>query len=189
MYKIKGAVIAIIGLAALILIISLLMPSTVVINRTVNVYGDPKPVVNEVKSLPGWRNWYLPLVGEAVLEGKDTNGKDYLKWERNGKVYILEEVELYDAGIRVALRAPHEKVVFIDVIMEKVGSQHQLLWRAVHKIKWYPWEKFAGLFINDLAGEGYQNALENLIKYTERKSSATMEMKFFPSSPAITLYR
>lgn len=188
MYKIKGAAFALIGLSVMVLLISLIMPGTVVINRTENIYGNPSPVIEQIKNVEGWKNWYPPMMATDVISGITPNGKEYLQWTRNERPFSIEVLETYKTGLRVAFKQKGEKDVLMDVLVERAGSQDQILWRAVHKLKWYPWEKFAGLFLNNIAGDGYQRALENLIKYTEAASSATLEKRFSPCLPQSILY-
>ncbi|MBK7088132.1 MAG: hypothetical protein IPH56_04180 [Chitinophagaceae bacterium] len=39
---------------------------------------------------------------------------------------------------------------------------HQVQWRSFTKLKWYPWEKFRGLFLEKMIGESYKAALNAL---------------------------
>ena len=50
-------------------------------------------------------------------------------------------------------------------------NAYQVQWTAVIKLKWYPWEKFAGIFIEKMTGSGYELTLESLKKYLENTSS------------------
>ena len=45
----------------------------------------------------------------------------------------------------------------------------QVQWQAVVHLKWYPWEKFSGIFIEKMAGQGYEDALQSLKSYVENK--------------------
>jgi len=49
-------------------------------------------------------------------------------------------------------------------IMPLVENQfgHQVQWRSFTKLKWYPWEKFRGLFLEKMIGESYKAALNAL---------------------------
>ena len=43
----------------------------------------------------------------------------------------------------------------------------QVEWNAVTRLKWYPWEKFYGIFIEKSSGQGYEDALNSLKTYVE----------------------
>jgi len=51
--------------------------------------------------------------------------------------------------------------------MQEPGTL-QVEWRAITHLKWYPWEKFAGIFVSEMTGPGYQQALDALQKYIEQ---------------------
>ena len=46
-------------------------------------------------------------------------------------------------------------------------NQVQAEWIVLIKLKWYPWEKFYGIFIEKISGEGYEEALNSLKEYAE----------------------
>jgi hypothetical protein len=50
------------------------------------------------------------------------------------------------------------------------SSAMQVEWRVLTKLKWYPWEKFYGIFIDKLTGPGYEVALNNLKELAENKN-------------------
>ena len=57
----------------------------------------------------------------------------------------------------------------ISVTAVNAGSEIQVEWRVLTKLKWYPWEKFYGIFIDKITGPGYELALNNLKDLAEKK--------------------
>jgi hypothetical protein len=54
------------------------------------------------------------------------------------------------------------------LIEMKHGETTQVEWLAVANLKWYPWEKFAGIFMDQMAGPGYEAALRDLKAHCEK---------------------
>ena len=165
MRLIKGVLFVLSGLFLVITLISLLMPSTVIVNRSEIIPGDSTDALIQINKLENWRNWHPALEGAKVTQGALPNGNQYLQWESSKKNYRLEEVLKYSNGIRVALKRRGENDVINDVTVSRAGLQNQVEWRAINKIKWYPWEKFGALFLNDLTGPGYEESLKRLKDY------------------------
>jgi hypothetical protein len=81
----------------------------------------------------------------------------------------LTITEDFPEGIKLSLNRPGEKPVENSILIlpvEEAGTYH-VEWRSLTRLKWYPWEKFAGIFVSDITGPGYEAALEGLKKYIE----------------------
>lgn len=169
MRAIKGFLFVMAGFFVVITAISLLMPSTVVINRTEMIAADSATAARQIRELANWTNWHPYFNLEKPATGKLKNGSAYMEWSRNGKMYRLEEVLKYPNGIRVALKRKGEHDILNDVTVFSAGLQNQVEWKAINKIKWYPWEKFGAMFLNDVTGPGYEEALKGLKKFLERR--------------------
>ena len=55
-------------------------------------------------------------------------------------------------------------------IIREEGGNMQIQWKAITNLKWYPWEKFGGIFIEKLSGAGYESALASLKQFVEKQN-------------------
>ena len=85
---------------------------------------------------------------------------------KKNKIIINEKK---DNKIMVSLIREGENEVFntISVLPLADSNQVQAEWNVLIKLKWYPWEKFYGIFIEKITGQGYEDALNSLKAYVE----------------------
>ena len=55
----------------------------------------------------------------------------------------------------------------ISILPLADSNQVQAEWNVLIRLKWYPWEKFYGIFIEKISGQGYEDALNSLKSYAE----------------------
>ena len=55
----------------------------------------------------------------------------------------------------------------LPIMEDDLGYQVQ--WHSRVKLKWYPWEKFRGLFLEKVIGQAYESTLQNIKKILEAK--------------------
>jgi len=55
----------------------------------------------------------------------------------------------------------------IRVLPLSDSGRVQAEWSVLVRLKWYPWEKFYGIFIEKISGQGYEDALSSLKAYVE----------------------
>ncbi len=53
-------------------------------------------------------------------------------------------------------------------VIDNKPNSSNVEWTAVTKLKWYPWEKFSGLFIEKITGDGYEYGLTQLNKLMDQ---------------------
>ncbi|RYF84728.1 MAG: hypothetical protein EOO03_14380, partial [Chitinophagaceae bacterium] len=159
MRAIKGFLFVMAGFFVIITAISLLMPSTVVVNRSVNIATDSSSAAVQIRDLESWVNWHPYFSGAKPTRGRLSNGNAYLQWERDSHVYRLEELIKYPNGIRVAFQRERENDIISDVTAYSAGLQNQVEWKAINKVKWYPWEKFGSIIFDQQLGPGMESSL------------------------------
>ena len=172
MRMIRGFVFAITGLSIFISLLSLLIPSTVMVTRGVVVNANAKKVMLQVSSLQNWKNWQ-PVFKSGTYDirfNAGNNGTDgSSEWESNGKKNSLFITGHTEYSITISLRSEDENEVIhtISILPLADSNTVQVEWRALTLLKWYPWEKFYGIFIEKVTGQGYEDALNNLKAYVE----------------------
>jgi hypothetical protein len=161
-----------IGFFILITLISLIIPSRVMTTKSVTVHAPSEKIAAAIKDLQMWRNWHPVFKADPagiVISQPSTGVGAHADWDQAGKKNSLRITEIFPEGVKISLDRPGEKSVENSLLIlpvEEAGTFH-IEWRSLTKLKWYPWEKFAGIFVSDMTGPGYEAALNELKKYVE----------------------
>lgn len=169
---IKGVVFVFAGLFLLVTLISLLMPSKVVVARGVSMHGDSVKIFNQIADLRNWKNWQ-PVFKEdsaGITYSPVTDQVDAAaQWTTGGKVNKLVITDKKYPTVTIALQREGENDVqniFTLMPVQEQGNM-QVQWQSITKLKWYPWEKFGGIFVEKMTGPGYEAGLNSLKEYVE----------------------
>lgn len=155
-------------------LISLLIPSHVRISRAVNIYGNRDSIIAQVKDPARWKSWYpgldsaKPLYVDGKLRGMILNDKDpqhpvYLKLENEGP----EEVTAQFVGSRI-----RPVVNSWKTISYAHSDSLTLQWYMDFRLRWYPWEKFASLLLEQSYGPPMEKGLSTLKKNVQANLSS-----------------
>jgi hypothetical protein len=161
-----------VGFFILITLISLIIPSSVLTTKSVTIHAPSEKIVAAIKDLRMWRNWHPVFKANPsgmVISQPSTGVGAHADWEQAGKKNSLTITEVVPEGVKISLDRPGEKSVENSLLIlpvEEAGTFH-VEWRSLTKLKWYPWEKFAGIFVSDMTGPGYEAALNELKRYVE----------------------
>jgi hypothetical protein len=172
MKMIKGAVIVFIGLFIVLTLLSLLIPSTIANAKAVSVHADSIRLFNEISDLKNWNHWHPAFKNDSTVL-KLGNVSDKINasatWMQNTKEYKLVIVEKNYPYVKINLQSKGEKdmenILSVMPVMEQGNMQVQ--WQSVTHLKWYPWEKFSGIFMEKMAGAGNEEALNSLKVFVE----------------------
>lgn len=168
-----------VGLAGLLLLftfIGLLIPSSVKISRGLIVQADSITVCQTVCNLrtwPMWMEWLHSEKGTLVTfkeEGnyrgvkwaslsKGQSGEIIIKKNEGGEVYLIHAfpgLNKAEGMIRIRNAGP---------------GQSEVLWMMEYPLRWYPWERFEGIFMDSMIGSALDKALSDLNKYLERSGA------------------
>lgn len=172
MKAIKGFLFVLTGLFILVTLFSLLMPSRIITVRSVHIKAGKAEVMQALSQLPLWQQWHPLLENKEVIFSNANNAAAGAKasWVEAGKTVSLTITQVLDDGIAFTVDRKGDNTVDNNIIVQAVPDTDslQVEWRAVTKLKWYPWEKFSGIFVSDITGPGYQAALNSLKQYAER---------------------
>lgn len=177
MKVVKGVLFVLTGLFILVTLFSLLMPSRIITVRSVNIKAKKELVMQAVSNLQEWKQWHPLLESKEVIFSNSNNGKvgSRASWIETDKTVSINLTQVLEDGIAFTVNRKGDNAFENNITLTPVAGTDSLevVWRAVTKLKWYPWEKFSGIFINELTGPGYQAALNSLKQYAER-SGITM---------------
>lgn len=171
MRLVKGFLIAITGFFILITLISLLIPSTVVTVKSVSVHVSQQKITTAIKDLQEWKKWHpLFIQNNAIQISEPSVGKNAkAQWQQNAKINDITITDVFAEGLKFNVTREGENPIqtFLTALPVQEPNTQQIEWKAVTKLKWYPWEKFGGIFISEMTGPGYEQALNSLKKYLE----------------------
>ena len=172
MKVVKGALVVFIGLFVFVTLISLLIPSRIVTTRAETVQADSIKLYSEIADLKNWKHWHPVFMqdsGKMNYSTTSTNVNDFVEWSSNNKKNRILIAEKKFPYIKVLLQRDGENDMENIIALREVQEQGnmQVQWTAITKLKWYPWEKFSGIFIEKMAGSGYEVALRSLKNYVE----------------------
>lgn len=168
----KGFFIVLAGLFIFITILSLFIPSKLMITRAVVINAGAGKVFSEVNNLQNWKHWQPVFMNDSSQINFKTDANsisNYCEWDSKGKKNSIEITKKNVNSIAAVLKRPGENDVqnMINILPLADSSQVQAEWNVLIKLKWYPWEKFYGVFIEKLSGQGYEDALNSLKNYVE----------------------
>ena len=172
MRLLKGFVIAVCGLFLVITLFSLMMPSRVMTVRTVTINASPQKIMDQLKDLQNWKNWHPFFKAEKniVISQPSSGMGAYAEWTSNNKKNHLQITEVTPNAVRVVIQRGGENDLLnkISLTNYKDSSSIQVEWAALTTLKWYPWEKFSGIFLDKMTGPGYEASLKELKSYLEQ---------------------
>lgn len=160
------------GLFILMTLFSLLIPSRVITVSGRDVAAPKDSIYAAIKDFHEWKKWHpLFTAGSQAALIKDNSAGigTSVSWGESNR-NTLTITGYFPDGIKLDLSRPGENTVenTMRIIPLDDSSAYQVEWRAVTHLKWYPWEKFAGIFINQVTGPGYDAALDALKNYLEK---------------------
>lgn len=170
----KGFVLAITGLFIMITLLSLLMPSKVMTVRSVVIHGTTEQVFAEIADLKKWKHWHPVFMQDSnsiQISDPSSGIHAYAAWNSNGRKNKFQVTEIAGTQLKADLMRTGENTAanIIAVTALKDSNNVQAEWRVLTKLKWYPWEKFSGIFVDKMTGPGYEQALNNLKELIEGK--------------------
>lgn len=164
----KALSIAFVGLSAVLLAITALLPGRIVNSRSVMVAAPTDTILAALRDLPSWPDWNLLLQGADSLRTTPGTGPfakgASIRWRDAGggeNAILMQEVT--PVGIVTEMRFgggdPMESGFSLDASRP---DSVQLHWYVIEQLEWYPWEKFYGMVSADMKDETLRQSLIRL---------------------------
>jgi hypothetical protein len=174
MGKIKAVLFVFVGLFILMTLISLLIPSRIVLVSAATLKADSMQLYEEVSDLQKWKHWHPVFKADSTKINFSTPSnkvKAYAEWVTKGKKNRLVIVSKVYPTVEIALQREGENDVrnILTTLPVYEQGNMQVQWQSITTLKWYPWEKFSGIFIEKMAGSSNDLALESLKAFLEGK--------------------
>jgi hypothetical protein len=163
MKYIKLILISAVVLFGLLTLISLLLPSTVIVSRAKDISASPDSVYKYVADLSTWKKWLYSKNSAAVIIAAD--GKS-VALDRSVVTITSSSKEKITSQWRIGDGEPMYSE-FNFITGERSSTHFTLQWAFTQKLKWYPWEKFASILSDKALGPFMEDALDKLKKQVE----------------------
>ena len=168
----KGFFVVLAGLFIFITLLSLFIPSKILITRAVVINAKASKVFNEVSNLQNWKHWQPVFINDSanIRFNTDANGiSSSCEWKTGNSENKLQITDRKANALTATLSREGENDILntIRILPLADSSQVQAEWSVLVKLKWYPWQKFHGIFIEKVSGQGYEDALNGLKAYAE----------------------
>lgn len=172
MRAIKAFLVGATGLFIIITLFSLLIPSNVRVSRAVVINNaTAAQVYGQVANFENWKKWHPVFTLDSTksgVTGEELKDGSYRIVNHGMKVHLQME-SADSASVKFLIQVEGDNDIDNDIVITPLPSQQavQVEWRAITKLRWYPWEKFYGIFIDKLTGANYEMALNGLKSYLE----------------------
>lgn len=166
--KIKPFLFVLMGFMVVINLISLLMPSTVSTAESVMVVAERKNINQGIADLNEWKKWHPLLRTDSTVVIHSPNEAT---WVSNGTQNTLKVVQKDSAVVQLNISRAGQKDILNYFAIQPIQDQpgFQVEWRVVSQLKWYPWEKFAGMMVGKMSSTAYLQALNSFKAYVEEQ--------------------
>jgi hypothetical protein len=162
MKYVKLALISFILLFGIATLISLLLPSTVIVSRAIDISGSRDSIVYQISNLSEWKSW-LANRDTLAVEVKDNNTF------RMGETKVaITAVSATEVKTEWQVKEGQKMPGTFNIISHQGTPLITVQWQFVQKLKWYPWEKFASIVSDKVLGPFMEQSLDNLKKRVEQ---------------------
>ena len=180
MRLLKAFVVGATGLFIVVTLFSLLIPSRVRVSRAVMINGvSPADVRAQVANFTNWHNWHPIFTMDSATGNWQTTkraegGSSFHIMHGNQDIIITPQAS-DSIATRFLLQVSGENDVENEIVVLPLPAQQsvQVEWRSITQLSWYPWQKFYGIFVDQLTGPGYETALNSLKNFLEQPPAAT----------------
>lgn len=168
----KGFLFVLTGFFILITAISFLMPSQAVIIHSIVINADKNDIVENIADLKRWHYWHPVFSAEGSSMTYCDNPIRYestcCNIRYNGKAAHVEIIKSDSSSVILIFQQSGETDIENIISLHAMNDgMVQVEWKALTKLKWYPWEKFYGIFMDAITGSSYEAALQSLKNYME----------------------
>lgn len=169
---IKLLFISVCSFAILIFLLSLLLPSRAVVERS-GVIDAPIATVykeiNDLRGWPRWNPWTAAAPQEITYSSPATGTGAYYTWSGiqmekriSGKVTITDSDLHKGVHYRMDFNAMKPVIAGIELKPSADGNGTAIMWHLETHLGWMPWWKFRGFLADRLMGTQLEDGLTRL---------------------------
>jgi hypothetical protein len=164
---IKLAFISFLILFLVVTIISLFIPSRVLVSRAMKMRAPKEEVMAQLSDPAKWKAWF-PGTESAGFYLEDKVVKGLMINEQTKRYLKLRQIKS-DGVVAEYNGIPQKKVVTgWNIIPEATTDSVSVQWYMEFSLRWYPWEKFASLVFEKQYGPTMEQGLTRLKSIVEK---------------------
>jgi hypothetical protein len=155
-------------LSIVVIFLFALFPSEISVSRLVQINEPKETVRKKIRNLNDWKNW-----NELLLNSIKQNEKKYPEpglTDSNAirLGYLTIELQRADPDTLVTYWQHGNNSFKSNFILSSQSNDQVVMeWTLLFHIKWYPWDKLAGMFYDRQLGPVMEVSLMNLKKQLE----------------------
>ena len=164
MRVIKLGIISIIFFFLLITGFSLFIPSHIRISKAIDINASKDSVMNQISDAANWKKWYpgADSMEVVLVEGKVKGIETH-----NRQGLVITEVN--DSTVLAVTKSTNAKTGKSGWIFYPGNNNGVTIqWYMDFHLKWYPWEKFSSLMLENRYGPVMEQGLGNLKTLLEK---------------------
>lgn len=164
---IKLIIVSVFFLFLVITIISLFIPSHILISRNVQIDNNKEAVIKELSDPVKWKEWY-PGADSARLFYDSGVVKGIILSEKPERLLLLDAIKDDEIATVYKESSLGKEINSVWKIYPDTVSDHVVLqWYMDFHLGWYPWKKFASLLYDKSYGAQMGQGLIRLKKRLE----------------------
>ncbi|MEI6087847.1 MAG: hypothetical protein WCR66_09685 [Bacteroidota bacterium] len=163
MRVIKLAFISVLALFMVLCFFSLMMPSTVLVSRAVDIYAPSDSIKLYVRDLNQWLLWVKGMDSKIVKIKSDKEADLGTQ-----KLTIINVTDTSVVSIWESKKSSSQEST-IRFIQAPERNLTIVQWQFVQKLRWYPWEKFASFMNDKILGPMMEENLQHLKELSEHQ--------------------
>jgi len=167
----KQFLIGLLTFAILLLGLSLMLPSRINVSKSVLVYADHQKVNSAIADLTQWKNWN-PILQNPQIQYEIATPQQ-VSWKSPdgiSQMITLEQSAPDSISITILSDGKQVFATGFNIISHQQDSLlTKIEWWISEDLKWYPWQKFYGLFAESFRDTYMENTLQSLKDYLEFK--------------------
>jgi hypothetical protein len=160
---IKLILISIVALFCLMLFFSLLMPSTVLVSRAIDINAPVDSIRYRVSDLHQWKHWVKGMESPTVTIASDIEaqlGSSKVSIRSVTDTTVMMDWESHSSAMQKSM------IRFISHPNSKVST---IQWQFVQELHWYPWEKLGSIMNDKILGPMMEQNLLSLKQLVEQQ--------------------
>ncbi|MGN6492351.1 MAG: SRPBCC family protein [Agriterribacter sp.] len=166
---VKQLLIAFFVFGLIIFLISLLLPSSVQVSKSVLINAPKDSITATLLRIEDWKKW-SPFLQDSAIR-YDITSSSTANWRAADGMLNSITLQQYSADSIFAIIHADDKIVFNSGFTIKASNDNnnvtKVEWWMIEHLKWYPWEKFYGLFSESFKETYVENSLDMFKRYME----------------------
>lgn len=152
----------------LVMAVSFILPSRVMVTRSVIINAPREKVSEQVGDFTNWHNWY-PALQDNSVSMTVKNENDVLLKDSSGRQIRMKMNKSAVDTINVSFESISSSAIDYQFVTEQKADSTRVTMNVFTKFKWYPWQKLKGVVLDKMTGPMYEETLRNLKRVVEKK--------------------